>query len=102
MPLVADIEDGRVVRVGNNPAGGRFLKGCRRGFTMPLEQSAPGRLSTPLIRVGERGSGRFREAGWDEALRITAERLADIRSRFGASAVLNMGSAGSTSALHGT
>ena len=101
-PLMAVIEDGRVVRVMNNPAGGRFLKGCRRGFTLPLEQSAPDRLSTPLIREGERGSGRFREAGWDEALRVTAQRLADIRSTFGASAVLNLGSAGSTSALHGT
>jgi len=101
-PLVARIEDGRVVKVTNNPAAGPYLKGCRRGFNLPLEQSAPDRICTPLIREGERGSGRFREAGWEEALRVTAERLADIRSRFGAGAVLNMGSAGSLSALHGT
>src|SRR5271157_1581473 len=93
-PLMAAIEDGRVVKVTNNPAGGRFLKGCRRGFTLPLEQSAPDRLSTPLIREGERGSGRFREAGWDEALKITATRLAEIRSASGPGAILNMGSAG--------
>ena len=101
-PLAAVIEDGRVIRVMNNPAAGRYLTGCRRGYALPVEQSAPGRLTVPLIREGERGSGRFREASWDEALRITAEKLADIRTRFGASAVLSMGSAGSTSALHGT
>jgi anaerobic dimethyl sulfoxide reductase subunit A len=101
-PLTARVENGRVVKVTNNPAAGPYLKGCRRGFAMPLELYAPGRLLTPLIRDGERGSGRFREASWDEALRITAEKLNQIRSKHGGSAVLNLGSAGTTSALHGT
>ncbi len=101
-PLTAVMDGGRVVKVTNNPAAEAIPRGCRRGFALPQEQSAPDRLSTPLIRMGERGSGRFREAGWDEALKITAEKLREIRSTFGPSAVLNMGSAGSTSALHGT
>ncbi|MCX7038323.1 MAG: molybdopterin-dependent oxidoreductase [Spirochaetes bacterium] len=73
---MATIENGRVTRVANNPVGGKYLKGCRRGFSLPLEQNAPDRLLKPLVRDGERGSGRFRKASWDEALRFAAERWA--------------------------
>jgi anaerobic selenocysteine-containing dehydrogenase len=101
-PLTATIEDGRVTRVANNPAAAKYPKGCWRGFSLPLELSAHDRMRSPLIRDGERGSGRFRETSWDEALRFTAERLGDVRSKLGAQAVLDMGSGGSTSALHAT
>ena len=101
-PLLASLDGGRVTRVANNPAGGKYLKGCRRGFDLPLTQYAPDRLLTPLVRVGPRGSGQFRPASWEEALRITAGRLAEIREKHGASSVLNLASAGTTGALHGT
>jgi anaerobic selenocysteine-containing dehydrogenase len=67
--LLATVENGRVTRVVNNPAGGRYIKGCRRGFDLPLEQYAPDRILTPLIRTGPRGSGQFRPAGWVEVRR---------------------------------
>jgi anaerobic dimethyl sulfoxide reductase subunit A len=101
-PLLATVEHGRVTRVVNNPAGGKYIKGCSRGFSLPLEQNAPGRITTPLIRTGPRGSGGFREATWEEALRLTADRLAEIRGRYGPGAVMSRASAGVTGALHGT
>ena len=101
-PLIAEVEGERVFRVTNNPAGGRYLKGCRRGFSLPAEQSAPDRLRTPLIRQGDRGSGRFRAASWEEALSLTAAKLAEIRSTFGPYSVLSMSSGGCTSAFHAT
>jgi anaerobic dimethyl sulfoxide reductase subunit A len=101
-PLLATVEGGRVERVRNNPAGGPYLSGCARGFDLPLELHAPERLRKPLIRSGERGSGRFREAGWDEALGIVASRLSEIRARRGNASVLDLSSSGQTSALHGT
>jgi anaerobic dimethyl sulfoxide reductase subunit A len=101
-PLVATVESGRVARVANNPAGGKHLKGCRRGFDLALEQYAPDRIVSPLISTGERGSGQFREASWDEALDLTARKLGEVRSRYGAQAVLNRGSAAVTGAMHGT
>lgn len=101
-PLLATVEDGRVVRIGNNPGAGPYLKGCRRGFGLGRERDAPGRLLRPLIRTGERGSGQFREAGWEEALALVAARLGELRAQHGASSVLNLASAGSTGALHGT
>jgi anaerobic dimethyl sulfoxide reductase subunit A len=101
-PLLAVVENGRVVRVTNNPAGGRYLKGCRRGFDLPRSQYAPDRLLKPLVRVGPRGSGQFRETSWDEALRIVAGKLGEIQAHYGPHAVLNLSSAGDTGALHRT
>jgi len=101
-PLLATVIDGRVTRVRNNPAGGKYLKGCSRGFALPQEMYAPDRILTPLVRSGTRGSGKFRAASWDEALDLTANRLGDIRARFGPNAVLNRASAGSIGALHST
>lgn len=101
-PLLATVEHDRVTRIANNPAGGKYLKGCSRGLNLPLETYAPDRLLNPLVRTGPRGTGQFREATWDEALHITAEKLGEIRAKYGPTAVLNRGSAGTTSALHAT
>jgi anaerobic dimethyl sulfoxide reductase subunit A len=101
-PLLATIENGRVTRVVNNPAGGKYLKGCTRGFGLPLETYAPDRILHPLMRVGARGSGQFRRASWDEALDFTAQKLQDIHARYGPTAVMNANSAGSLGALHAT
>jgi anaerobic dimethyl sulfoxide reductase subunit A len=101
-PLIAEMKDGRVTRVTNNPAGGRFIKGCWRGFNLPLVQYAPDRLLKPLIRTGPRGSGQFREAGWEEALDLAAAKLGEIRAKYGCNAILDLASAGSSGALHNT
>ncbi len=101
-PLLATVEDGRVTGVSFNPAGGDYLVGCSRGLNLHLETNAPDRLLQPLVRTGPRGSGQFRAAGWDEALGLVAERLGEIRDRYGATSVLNRGGGGATSVMHGT
>ena len=47
----------------------------------------PGRLLRPLIRTGAKGSGAFREAGWNEALDRVAGALTDAAARHGPEAV---------------
>lgn len=101
-PLLATVENGRVTHISNNPAGGRYLKGCRRGMDLARMAYAPERLLTPLVRSGPRGSGQFRPASWDEALQITAQQLGEVRARYGATSVLNLSSAGGLGALHNT
>jgi len=101
-PLLAERENGRVLRIINNPAGGPYLKGCPRGFNLPAVQYAEDRLLTPLMRTGPRGSGEYREVSWDEALDYTASTLAEVRQRNGAQSILGMASAGNIGALHGT
>ena len=41
-----------------------------------------------MIRDGERGEGKWRRVGWDEALDYTAERLKEIMARHGSKSVL--------------
>jgi anaerobic dimethyl sulfoxide reductase subunit A len=56
-----------------------------------------------LVRTGPRGSGEFKEVEWDQALDLVAERLADIKERYGNEAILRFGGSGaSVSALHHT
>ncbi len=67
-PLIATIEGGVVTQIGNNPLGAHGMTGCVRGLQMQRVLYAKDRLRRPLIRVGPRGSGDFREVGWGEAL----------------------------------
>ena len=101
-PLSAVLEEGRVTRIINNPAGGKYLRGCWRGHHQLDAHNAPDRLLHPLVRVGPRGSGQFRRASWDEALERIAAALTQVRSQHGPQAVLSLASAGCTGALHGT
>ncbi len=51
---------------------------------------APDRLRTPLIKDG---NGRFRPAGWEEALDLAAGRLLSIRDRYGPDSIAVLTSA---------
>jgi len=53
---------------------------CGKGSAGIMQHYSPARLSKPMLRVGERGSGEFREIEWDEALDIAAGWLGDIRA----------------------
>jgi thiosulfate reductase/polysulfide reductase chain A len=44
----------------------------------------PERLNHPLKRVGERGSGKWRQVTWEEAMGDIASRLQDLKGRYGA------------------
>ena len=56
---------------------GRLCRKCTLGYNGAfLDASA--RLTTPLIRDGAKGTGAFREASWDEALALVAERLTGV------------------------
>jgi len=70
---------------------------CVKGrFGLDYDTAAD-RLTVPLVRregvPGPCGPHGFREAGWDEALDLVAERLKDIAERHGGAAVGGLGSA---------
>ena len=47
----------------------------------------PDRLTTPLLRVGDKGAGGFREVSWEAALDATAEAFLRAEQRHGAETV---------------
>ena len=60
---------------------------------------SPDRLLHPLRRVGPKGSGRFEQITWDEALAETASNLHRVIDEYGAEAVLPFSDAGNQSLL---
>jgi sulfite dehydrogenase (quinone) subunit SoeA len=75
------LEDGKLRYIEGNrehPVNRGVL--CAKGSAGIMTAVSPARLSTPLKRVGPRGSGSFEAISWEEALRIATRRLADIRA----------------------
>ena len=68
------VEDGRLVKAVPDPEGPLNQgRGCVKGMSIMEQVYHPDRLTTPLRRVGERGSGKWESVSWDEALDEIAE-----------------------------
>ena len=57
-----------------NPITSGFI--CRKVQMSTKRIYSPERITTPLIRTGNKGDGEFRPATWDEALDLIASRIA--------------------------
>src|SRR5207253_3030670 len=53
---------------------------CGKGASGIMQQLSPAKLQKPLMRVGERGSGEFREIEWEEAIATALGWLSRIRA----------------------
>jgi anaerobic selenocysteine-containing dehydrogenase len=85
--IIASLENGKLIGAEpdrENPYGAL----CVRGRAAAEIVYSSDRLTVPLIRAGERGEGKFRRATWDEALNLAARHMQDIRSRYGAPAMM--------------
>jgi len=76
------LKDDRIRYIDGNPQH-PVNKGviCAKGSAGIKQHYSPARLRKPLLRVGERGAGEFREIEWEEALGIATQWLGDIRAR---------------------
>ncbi len=81
--LVARVRDGVVTKLDPNP---KFLKSrgmlCARGNAGIAQLYDPDRLKHPLIRVGDRGEGKWQRIPWDEALDMAARKMQEIRKKY--------------------
>lgn len=88
-----EVTDGKIVNV-TSPVGAGVNNGnlCVKGrFGFEFIQHAD-RLKTPLIRKG-RG---FREASWEEALALIADKITEIKDKHGPDAIGGLASAKAT------
>lgn len=76
------LKDGQIRYIQGNPDH-PVNRGvlCAKGSAGIMQHYSPARLHKPLLRVGERGSGEFREIEWEEALQIATSWLRPIRER---------------------
>jgi len=90
------VREDRAVRVAPNPAhpaskGAFCVKGIR---ALPEWTYNESRLRHPQMRDGPRGSGRWRQVSWDDALDAMADGLAKVRAEHGPLAIAGAVSGG--------
>ncbi len=79
--MLARVADGNLVKLEGNPMHPVNLGVlCPKGQAAPELLYNPDRLTGPLKRVGDRGSGEWDEITWEEAIQIVAARLSDLRA----------------------
>ena len=94
------VELGRAIKLRGNP-NHPYSQGelCPKVNRFLDRVYSPERILTPLIRTGSKGSAQFRQASWDEALSLVAQRVGDAVDEFGGETVLPWGDAGTQGAL---
>jgi thiosulfate reductase/polysulfide reductase chain A len=85
----AKVVDGKVVKLEGNPLHPHSHgKLCARGQSGLMNTYDPDRVLSPLIRLGKRGEGKFRQATWSEALDEVAEAMLKIKNTYGPEAMV--------------
>ncbi len=72
------------------------VRACLRGRSYRQRIYSAERLLYPMMRVGERGEGKFRRASWDEALGFVADKMQRIKDQYGPQALLDQSYAGAS------
>ncbi|MBT8078076.1 MAG: molybdopterin oxidoreductase family protein [Gammaproteobacteria bacterium] len=76
------LRDGKIRYIDGNrdhPVNKGVL--CAKGSAGIMQHYSPARLTKPLLRSGPRGSGKFREIEWEEALQTAVDWLAPLREK---------------------
>lgn len=87
--LDVTVDAGRVVRIDGSDRlelTDGFICAKVRGFQKRVY--SPRRILHPMRRTGPRGSGRFERFSWDAAVRLIADRFADLARSPGPEAIL--------------
>ncbi len=87
-PIKVTVEDGQVTFLQGNPHV-PAMKGavCPRGAAGNALITDPERPQMPMIRAGARGEGKWRKVSWDEAFDYVADRLKEVKDKYGAKGI---------------
>ena len=94
------VQDGRIASIDGthvNPNTDGYI--CAKVRRFPERVYGPDRLLYPAIRKGPKGVASFQRVSWEEALSTIAERLLDVRRRWGGEAILPYSYGGSNGLL---
>jgi thiosulfate reductase/polysulfide reductase chain A len=88
-PIKVSVKEGQVRWIEGNPhVPGMEGSLCPRGAAGINMLYDNERLQAPMIRDGERGSGKWRKVSWDEALDYIADKLKPIIAEHGGHSVV--------------
>lgn len=88
-PIRVLVDNGRVTWIEGNPhVAGMEKSLCPRGAAGTALLYDTQRVQSPMIRAGERGSGQWRKATWEEALDYVGNKLKVIIAEHGGQSVV--------------
>jgi thiosulfate reductase / polysulfide reductase chain A len=88
-PIKVETENGMVRFIQGNPhMGGINGALCARGAAGKALINDNERIQRPMIRVGERGQGKWKPISWDEALDYAADKLKSVIDTHGGRSIL--------------
>lgn len=83
------VKDGKIVYVeGDEKHSWNHGRSCPRVLALTQYMYHPDRVTTPLKRIGPRGSGKFEPISWDEAMDTCEQKLRQVKDEFGAEATI--------------
>lgn len=85
----ATVEDGRIVKWERDTGSGLSSEPCPpfKGLANIEMPTNPDRLKYPRKRVGAKGEGKWEDISWDEALNTVAQKLIELKERYGPESV---------------
>ena len=82
--VYAFVKDGKLIRTIGAAEGKKNCGAiCSKGLAAPQWVYSPDRLTTPLLRIGERGEGKFTPISWKEAINRVADKLLEQKKLYG-------------------
>ncbi len=76
--VIVSVKDGRILRIRGDRESFTLGTMCAKGLASVYEHANLNRLIKPLKRVGPRGSGRWKEISWEEALGMITNEMRKV------------------------
>jgi anaerobic dimethyl sulfoxide reductase subunit A len=101
-PLRFHVKDGKIIRIESDDyeIEDEQLRACLRCRAFRQYVYHPKRLKHPLKRDGPKGSGKFKRISWDTALSEIADKLREVREKYGNSSIFLATGGAYQGALH--
>ena len=101
--VLVHVRDGKVTRIEGDPehpTNRGFI--CVKGRAQSQVVHHPDRLKYPMRRAGERGGGKWERISWDEALDGIAEKLTEIKGKYGSESIATIHGTGPRPSIQST
>jgi len=87
-PIRVEVINGKITWIEGNPyVAGIERALCARGSAGLVHLYDRERPRYPMIRIGKRGSNEWKRVTWEEALNYVAEKLTNIKDKYGVKAI---------------